>query len=89
MSKTFFEMMDGVLEDYAQARLKQIPGVDMGHYYTTLKAELAMNVQKWFIKHVEAIAGNEAEIKTVILESNARSASRTGVQVPKNKESLL
>lgn len=83
MSKTFFEMMDGVLEDYAQARLKQINGVDMAHYYKTLKAELAMNVQKWFIKHVETIAVNEKEIKTVLLGSNEEP-----YRTPKNKTGL-
>lgn len=86
MSKTFFDMMDGVLEDYARARMKQIPGVDMAHYYESLKLELAMNVQKWFLKHVETIASNSGELRNVILRSNAGSVK--GIQVPKDKTGL-
>lgn len=82
MSKTFFDMMDGVLEEYASARMKQIPGVDMAHYFKTLKLELSMNVQKWFIKHVEAIADNKSELKTVILRAGEEPK---GVNMPKPK----
>lgn len=38
MAKTFFELMDSVLEEYADARKRQMPGVDQKHYYKTLKS---------------------------------------------------
>lgn len=80
MSKTFFEMMDGVLEEYAAARAKQIPGIDQAHYYKTLRAELTMQVQKWFIKHVEAIHDHRFELETIIMRSNS-----TDHDVPRDK----
>lgn len=62
MSKSFFEMMDAVFDEYYEARSKTIVGVDMAHYYTTLKHELSFNVMQWFIRHVENVSGNKNEI---------------------------
>lgn len=85
MTKTFLELMDSVLEEYADARKRQMPGVDQKHYYKTLKIELSMQVQNWFIKHVEAIHDHSSELKTTILQTNTSSKDvpkdRTGVNL--------
>lgn len=87
MSKTFFDMMSAVFEEYHQSKLKAMPGVDMAHYNETLKRELAMNVQQWFFRYVDSIAGNVTEIKKGLeLSSNAKPDDFTP---PKNRNSLV
>ena len=88
MSKTFFDMMGAVLDEYHEAKLKAMPGVDMAHYNETLKRELAMNVQQWFYRYIDAIAGNVTEIKHGLeLQSNARPHDIP--RPPKNRNSLV
>lgn len=87
MSKTFFDMMDGVLEEYYQARSKTIVGVDMKHYHESIRRELSMNVQQWFFKYVDAIAGNVTEIKKG-LDLHANEAPDGGMRPPTSKTGL-